>query len=230
MSESHALDRSIWHALGGKQKAFAVEQGKARRYATDVAYFAASADDTPEAKADLVSLIPADSQIILLQTGPHVIPEGTHATVATEGVQMVLEELPAFDTHASTVLLGDADAPEMQELALLTKPGPFLPRTHRLGQFIGIREAGRLVAMAGERMRIDGFSEVSGVCTHPEARGKGYARLLSLLVARQIVDRGETPYLHAFAVNTPAIRLYESIGFRKRIDISVKFLKRGDPA
>ncbi len=143
---------------------------------------------------------------------------------------MVLRQLPDAGTQIDTVQLGGADVPDMIALAQLTKPGPFLPRTHELGQFIGIREQGRLVAMAGERIRLNGYSEVSGVCTHPDYRGRGLARLLSILVSRRIAARGQTPFLHAFASNTSAIRLYESIGYVTRTMVSVTFLRRGTAA
>ena len=109
--------------------------------------------------------------------------------------------------------LTDTDAPAMLELATLTKPGPFGPRTQSLGEFWGIKEHGVLVAMAGERMRHTGFTELSGVCTHPSARGRGYSRALCAWVAARIIARGDTPYLQAYATNTPAIELYLSLGF-----------------
>jgi len=119
--------------------------------------------------------------------------------------------------------LTDADAPDMIELAMLTRPGPFIARTHTMGSFIGIRKEGRLIAMAGERFKLDGYTEVSGVCTHPDWRGRGYAGLLSRIVATRIMARGETPFLHAFITNTAAIRLYESLGFvaRRRLQGAV---------
>lgn len=220
------LDRAVWHALIGRQASLARRHGKAMRYADDVGLFAAMEEDTPEARRDLVSLILPGAQIVLLQPGPHVVPEGTEAVLLTEGVQMVLEKHVPVPIISGAVELGDADAAEMLDLAQLTKPGPFLPRTHVLGTFYGVREQGRLVAMAGERIRLDGYSEVSGVCTHPDHRGKGYARMLSHIVARQILARGETPFLHAFANNTTAIALYESLGFRTRGIVSVTILKK----
>lgn len=114
----------------------------------------------------------------------------------------------------------------MIALATVTKPGPFAARTHALGSFFGIKENGVLLAMAGERMKHDGYTEVSGVCTHPDARGRGFARSLSAHVARRIVERGETPYLHAYATNTAAIELYESLGFRLRREMHVASVAR----
>lgn len=101
--------------------------------------------------------------------------------------------------------------------ALLTRPGPFRARTHTLGRFIGVRENGRLIAMAGERLHLDGFREVSGVCTHPEARGRGLAEALSRAVAQRILDDGEIPFLHAYAINEPALAIYRKLGFTLRL-------------
>jgi predicted GNAT family acetyltransferase len=112
----------------------------------------------------------------------------------------------------------------MLALATATQPGPFFARTHELGTFWGVKVDGRLVAMAGERMKPPGYTEVSGVCTDPGHRGKGYAALLSRTVATQIMARGETPMLHAYASNTPAIRLYEQLGFELRTHVNVTIL------
>ena len=116
--------------------------------------------------------------------------------------------------------------PEMLALATLTEPGPFLSRTHVMGRFVGIRIDGRLAAMAGERLSFPGFTEVSGVCTHPDFRENGLARRLSATVTARIQARGEQPFLHAWMSNAPAIRLYESLGFEIRSDVDVKVLER----
>jgi len=133
--------------------------------------------------------------------------------MTADAVQMVSARLGAATCDAPIVPMTADDAPAMLELATLTKPGPFAARTPTLGEFWGIKERGVLVAMAGERMRHTGFTEVSGVCTHPSARGRGYARALSAWVAARIAARGETPYLMAYATNTAAIELYLTLGF-----------------
>ena len=104
----------------------------------------------------------------------------------------------------------------MLELTAMTKPGPFGPRTHELGSFFGIRSGNRLAAMAGERLKVDGYTEVSAVCTHPDHLGKGHAAALMRTVMRGILERGETPFLHSRADNARAIALYERLGFRHR--------------
>ena len=117
----------------------------------------------------------------------------------------------------------------MRALAELTQPGPFHARTHALGGFVGVRENGRLIAMAGERLQAPGFTEISAVCTHPDARGRGLAGKLMRLVAAGIVARGEQLFLHVYPHNKGAIALYERLGFRHRADIQLNVLRRLQP-
>ena len=133
-------------------------------------------------------------------------------------LQMVAEK-PAGSTSSNgfeLLELGPADSPEMLALTALTKPGPFGTRTHELGTYIGLREKGKLVAMAGERLKVPGYTEISAVCTHPEHNGKGYAGLLMTEIMRRIRDRGETAFLHVRQDNARAITLYERLGFQAR--------------
>jgi predicted GNAT family acetyltransferase len=152
---------------------------------------------------------------------------GTIVSRTATLAQMVAEAIIPGTGDVDFVTLTDMDAPEMRTLAALTKPGPFASLTHRLGGFIGVKREGRLVAMAGERMRLDGFTEVSGVCTHPDHRGRGYAGALMRTVASRMLARGETPFLHSYADNATAIALYESLGFRTRAAINMAVLVRG---
>ena len=138
---------------------------------------------------------------------------------------MVLRRPPPKMPDESIEPLTDADAAEMLSLATLTKPGPFSLRARSLGEFFGVKEGGALVAMAGERIKQDGFTEISGVCTHPGFRGRGLAKLLSVFMAHRVLGRGETPCLHAFTTNTAAIKLYESIGFELRSMINVAIIR-----
>ncbi|MEE2691400.1 MAG: GNAT family N-acetyltransferase [Pseudomonadota bacterium] len=222
----HPLDRPAWSALTSRQHSFALGGPLAMRYAVDVAPFAAARDDDDECLAALAALVSAGESVLLLQAGDSPAPPGLATETTAKGVQMVAPTLRPSGGDCRIEPLSEADAAEMRALALLTKPGPFLARTHRLGDFIGVRENGRLVAMAGERMKLDGFAEVSGVCTHPDFRGRGYAGALSYAVAARIAARGETPFLHAYASNEGAIRLYESLGFVLRSEVTVtKFVR-----
>jgi GNAT superfamily N-acetyltransferase len=222
----HPLDRPVWHALLSRQAAFAVGDGSAKRFLPDVGIFAAARDDSEEALRALGGLVPPDGSVILLQPGESPVPPGTRVDKIAMGVQMVAEGVAPSEPMAPVERLTEADAPAMLELATLTQPGPFFANTHRLGAFWGIRTGGRLVAMAGERMKLDGYTEVSGVCTHPDFRGRGYAATLSRVVAGEILERGETPLLHAYATNTPAIDLYRALGFVLRSPMVVTVLAR----
>jgi predicted GNAT family acetyltransferase len=220
----HPLDRPIWHALSTRLSHLAVGSARALRFAPDIGPLAAARDDSPESLEELAALVAEHGNVVLLQVGETPLPPRTTAEMTALGVQMVAQTLKPLEPGDHIERLTEADASEMLALATLTKPGPFEARTHQLGGFWGIRENGKLVAMAGERMKLDGYTEVSGVCTHPDVRGRGYAGLLSRTVATQIQHRGETPILHAFASNTPAVSLYESLGFVLRRHVTVTVL------
>jgi predicted GNAT family acetyltransferase len=111
------------------------------------------------------------------------------------------------------LLLGEHDVQDMLELVDRTKPGPFMPHTYELGTYLGVREGGTLIAMAGERMHPPGYTEISAVCTDPAFRGRGLGTRLIRAVADVIRQRGDVPFLHTVQDNVNAIRLYESIGF-----------------
>jgi len=214
MDAAHPLDHATWSALNGRHAGFALQQGSARRYDPAYGVFAAVADHSDASLADLGALIAAHGDVALLETNPPVNVPGTIITSQDLGVRMTATGLTASPSPAVAFrLLGEPDAPAMLALATLTEPGPFFAQTHRLGAFFGIEVAGQLVAMAGERMKPDGHTEVSGVCTHPDHRGRGYAGALMRHVAQRILDRGERPFLHAYASNRGAIALYESLGF-----------------
>ncbi|HYG27167.1 MAG TPA: GNAT family N-acetyltransferase [Caulobacteraceae bacterium] len=220
MTSAHPLDRAAWNALSGRQSHLAIVEGRARRYDPAYGVFAAVEDHSPASLADLAVLVAAHGDVALLQADPPPRAPGLAVVSQDLGVQMVAEALsPAPPPGFDIVPLTDADGPQMLALATLTEPGPFFERTHRLGDFFGVKEGGRLLAMAGERMKPEGFTEVSGVCTHPEHRGRGYAGALMLHVAGRIVERGETPFLHAYAANRGAIALYEMLGFKLRCEL-----------
>jgi predicted GNAT family acetyltransferase len=225
-----SLDRPVWASLSTRQAALSVGGPLARRYAPDVNLFASACDDSDTALAALAALVQPGERVFVLQAPEIVVPSGLVAIRTAKGVQMIAtRNVPSEGAREDFLKLTDADAPEMLALARLTEPGPFLARTHRMGAFLGIRIGGRLVAMAGERFRFSGYTEVSGVCTHPEYRGRGLARKLSAAVAAHIESRGEQPFLHAWKTNVAAISLYQSLGFEVRAEVNVAVLERATP-
>jgi predicted GNAT family acetyltransferase len=225
---SHVLDRPVWSALATRHAALAEGDGLARRYQPAIIPFAAARDASAESLAALAALPRADEVTVLVEANPLTLPPGYVATVAAPAVQMVLKRTPEPVADARIERLSEADAAEMLALATLTKPGPFTLRAQALGDFFGVRIDGRIAAMAGERMKQEGYAEVSGVCSHPDFRGRGLARLLSVFVTHRILARGETPYLHAWANNDAAIRLYETIGFELRTVMNVAMVRRAE--
>ena len=223
-----ALDRPVWMSLSTSHSALSIGSALARRYAREVNVFASAHDDTVQALAALSDLVHPGERVFVMQVPEILVPPALVAVKEAKGVQMLAtRNAPAAEGSEDIVQLTDADAPEMLALATLTEPGPFLTRTHTMGQFVGIRIGGRLAAMAGERFRFPGYTEVSGVCTHPDFRGRGLARRLSAAVAAGIEARGERPFLHAWKTNRPAIALYESLGFEIRNEVNVAVLERG---
>jgi predicted GNAT family acetyltransferase len=221
------LDRPVWAALTTAHVGLSVGGTLARRYAPDVNLFAAARDDDTDALTALTELVRPGERVFLADVPDVAVPSGLQLIRSAKGVQMVAtRSIRIMDGDDEIVQLTDADAPEMLALATLTEPGPFLARTHTMGTFRGIRIGGRLAAMAGERFRFPGHTEVSGVCTHPDFRGRGLARRLSAAVASRIESRGERPFLHAWKTNGVAISLYESLGFELRAEINIKVLER----
>jgi predicted GNAT family acetyltransferase len=129
-------------------------------------------------------------------------------------------------TQVDAVVLTSRDVPDILDLVNLAQPGPFAPRAIELGQFLGVRQDGYLVAMAGQRLHLPGFCEVSTVCTHPDYRGRGYAGALTTMLAKSILERQETPFLHVAPGNDRALRLYLKLGFRIRTETQFSILKR----
>jgi predicted GNAT family acetyltransferase len=210
------LDYPTWAALNGPHARFAEWHGRVVRYQTDVAPFLAvppEPDDEQKMWADVAAL--AGPGAVVVVPGAGTPPPGWELVQQIPGVQMVGNDVVG-EADAEAVPLTEADVPEMLALVERTKPGPFLPRTVELGTFLGIRRDGALVAMAGERLHPPGFTEISAVCTDASVRGQGLATRLVLAIVADIRARGETPFLHAAGSNTNAIRLYETLGFRRR--------------
>jgi ribosomal protein S18 acetylase RimI-like enzyme len=220
---AHPLDNPIWNSLTTVHACIAEAAGLARRFPQDVTALGAILEPTEQAWSALASLRSAAKVSVLVFDALVDTPVGWTTLESTVGLQMIYQGGdPSAASSPSALLPGGitqlsaADAPEMLALAELTRPGPFGIRTHELGTYLGIRKEGKLIAMAGERLRLPGFTEISAVCTHPDHTGRGHAaELVSVLVA-QIFRRGESPFLHVREINTRAIELYLRLGFVRR--------------
>jgi ribosomal protein S18 acetylase RimI-like enzyme len=236
----HVLDNPVWSALTGPQRYYGEVVGDIARYRPEVSLFGAFVEQPgPLQWTAMGELIGAGGVVITTgPTGPP--PEGWTVEFDGEGLQMtgeavdVVRQLDVPD-GAEIVRLGADDVVDMLELVALARPGPFSPATWELGGYVGVRRGGRLVAMAGERMRPAGWAEISAVATHPDHRRLGLGELLVRVVAAGIRARDELPLLHVAATNTAGIRLYEAMGFAVRD--TVRFLavqapgtaSRGEP-
>lgn len=219
----HPLDRPIWSALTTRQRDLAEGGTTARRFPLVIAPFADMVDMSPDSFAALGALLSGPEIAVLFTPDPVPVPPGFKVLLAETGEQMIGTPADFSLPGVEIVRLGIADVPAMLALTEMTKPGPFSARTHELGNFFGIRVGGALVAMTGERMKPGNYTEMTAVCVHPDHRGRGYAQALLSAVARQIVARGEIPFLHVFTSNVSAIALYrrQSMAIRRRLHITV---------
>ncbi|SER72750.1 GNAT family N-acetyltransferase [Lentzea albida] len=217
----HPLDDPARSALTGPHARFAEHKGTVLRYPSDMSPFIAMPPDPTD--ADWLTLAALDPRPTVTGLEP---PDGWQVEARLSLRQYVGEDVAAAP-EPEAVRLSTSDVPEMIALVELTKPGPFLPRTIEMGTYLGIRREGRLVAMAGERLHVPGHTEISAVCTHPDAAGQALGTRLLLAVAHGIRERGETPFLHVLTSNTGAVRLYERLGFRLRLETELLVLNPG---
>ncbi len=213
MHASWPLDDVVWRALTTHHAGFAQGSAHALRYAADVAPFAATHDTSPAGLQSLASIVSSGDQIGILTSEDILAPAGFVVMQSEPVDRMVGASPPSKPIAIPVVTLGAVDVGEMMRLVEMTRPGPFALRTRELGNYIGVREQGRLVAMAGERMRFDGFTEISAVCVHPSCRGRGYAADLVIALWRTIAAQGQRPFLHVLSGNEAAITLYRKLGF-----------------
>jgi ribosomal protein S18 acetylase RimI-like enzyme len=225
MDSQHPLDNPIWSALSTHHAALAYGDNRARRYSPEIGPLSGVPVWTDANVNALAEFTKPGDVVVLFPEERHDAPPGWQLVREGPLAQMVQETAPqpALSTKSSKIVrLYERDASAMLELATLTEPGPFRTGTHRLGCFWGIVEDGRLLAMAGQRLQTPQYVEVSAVCTHPDARGRGYATALIATVCEEIRRRGKTPFLHSWADNHSAIRVYQSLGFalRRRLHVT----------
>jgi len=208
------LANPIWHSLSTLHSNLAQGNHLAKRYPQDIGPLSGIPKQSNECWDALKRIIPSGDHCALFLTEPANLGAGLTLVMQFQIEQMVCESSRVVSSlEVKIEELGEADVTEMLALTTLTEPGPFQQRTIQLGGYRGIRDRGRLVAMAGQRMALPGYREVSAVCTHPSYRGRGYAGALVRAVDGGITALGEIPYLHVRRENFSAIRLYRSLGY-----------------
>jgi len=218
------LDNPIWHALTTQHAAFAEGNLLAKRYQSSFSPLAGLRHPKLAACRSLATLLkPNDGAGLFLEQRADSFA-GLQVLYELDISQMVCEQLLPAPEHES-VTLDETTVPEMMGLVELTNPGPFRERTRELGEYLGIRDGRTLAAMAGERLRLPGYTEISAVCTRAVYRGRGYARALVHSLATRIIARNEIPFLHVEVENTSAIRVYKSLGFRERRQLQLIVLQ-----
>ena len=226
MIDLNVLDNPVWGALTTAQQSMARSFGWARRFPNDVSPLAALQNPTRAAFSDLCTLVSPQESVGLFMREPIEVPGEWEITRSRPIDQMVFTESAPSTESASGIdppleILNRANAPEMLALAGVTEPGPFLVNTIQMGRYFGIRSSdGQLIAMAGERLRLEGFTEISAVCTAPHFRGRGHARTLVAFLVARILREGKIPFLHVKAENG-AKALYEKLGFRRTLPHSI---------
>jgi ribosomal protein S18 acetylase RimI-like enzyme len=229
---SELLDNAVWHALLGPHATLAERLGQSARYPSSVGVFSGLPDDATAASPawdDLATLVGPGAVAVLFRAEIDAPPRW-EVEGRVPGLQMVWDDAAAAPVGAPDAIeLGPDDVDDMLELVARTKPGPFARETIDLGTYLGVREDGRLIAMAGERMRLAGATEVSAVCTDVEHRGRGLAAALVGELVRAMLRRGDRPFLHATSTNERAISVYEQLGFRTRRHVDAAILRAPGP-
>ncbi|KAA0992818.1 GNAT family N-acetyltransferase [Dyadobacter aurulentus] len=216
----HILDNPVWHALETENGHLGHISGAAACFAPAVSPFVALAELTPENLLNLYLAVPFDNTVILVSNTKMSIGGPWANVLRIPGHQMLFqEEYPQAAEGGEPVALEEKHVPQMLALTQLTNPGPFLPRTIDFGHYEGIFNDSQLISMAGQRLHVPGFAEISAVCTDPGYLGKGFARQLVMRQVRRIMDASEIPFLHVKANNLRAIQVYESLGFKFRTEI-----------
>lgn len=217
------LDNPIFNALSTSQSDLAIGDALAKRYPAEFTCLAGLRDEST-ASFEALKEVTARATIRIITTNDQIVlPENWKCKTSFTVAQMICPRLIECKEYPFETLIS-SDVPAMMELAEIAKPGPFYSRTNEFGTFVGIKDGARLIAMAGQRMKLPGLEEVSAVCTHPDYQGRGYARALVFELAKMIHERGNVPFLTVKTDNTPGIRSYESIGFKHRRDLRFLFI------
>lgn len=224
---AHLLDNPIWESLSSRHRSLALREGDVARYPVEVAPFLGVAAEGIDAATALESLVPVGDTVLLLGPVPSA-PQGWELKQLAQLAQMVCPARMQEVDGPEIIELSESHRGDVLALTALVYPHYFRPRTTELGRYFGIYREGRLAAMAGERMGMQGYTEISAICTHPDFNGHGYARRLLAWLSNDNLGRGRIPFLHVSRQNQRALQLYERNGYRTRCEIAFWSLRRAD--
>ncbi|MGN6422425.1 MAG: GNAT family N-acetyltransferase [Asticcacaulis sp.] len=221
--DTSLLDNPAWHALNGRHAHLAQKRGPILRYPADVSPFIGF--EQAEDSAILPDVLAEGETALIWWPEELATPAGLDLIVRFPILQMAAFDFQPVEIEAADVM-GDDDVADMIALTALTKPGPFTTRTRHFGHYVGVREEGKLIAMAGERMKPGNFTEISAICTHPDYQGRGLAKRLTQIIGARIVKAGQTPFLNVLPENVSARALYDRLGFTLRRQMFVHLLRK----
>lgn len=222
-----ALENPIWHSLATRHAHLARSHGVARRYPAEVAPFVGVPDASEKSAQDIGALVQPGDRIGILGVIP-ALQEGWSLVYEIELRQYIWGKSKGqARTDPKAIALGEEHLDRMLELTALVYPAYFRPGTARLGHYVGLFEGDRLAAMAGIRMAMEGFQELSAICTHPDFRGRGFASRLTEHLVAHVEAQGEVAFLHTESDNEAAQRVYEKLGFALRAKPRFQVLDRG---
>jgi GNAT superfamily N-acetyltransferase len=223
------LDNPIWESLSHFHQPYNEGGNRLKYFIPDVSPFVAMQHWEEEDKNYLTAHLPADRNFFYIISDPILLPDTCEVVFTTPLYQMVCNKHVPYTVSAMEIrTLGKEDIPRMIELTALTKPGPFNQRTIEFGNYIGIFEGDRLAAMAGERLKLNNYTEISAICTHPDFLGKGYAASLLSVAASRIDQTGAVPFLHVRCDNERAISMYEKAGFEIRCKMNFAIFRKNN--
>jgi GNAT superfamily N-acetyltransferase len=219
MIDFSLLDNPFWSALHTSQQRFSMGSSHIKKFPADILPFVGLKEQNSLLMDQIVPFMIRQEEVYV-KDGIGSLPDGWKMVDHLSCIQMLCQQLPEIrlEKKATIDRLKENDFDELFQLVNQVQPGFIMKRTHLLGDYFGIRINGKLVATAGERLRMDGFIELSAVCTLPEFTGMGYAQLLVQEVCQGIFNKGSIPILHVLESNNRAIKIYEMFNFKKRMD------------
>lgn len=224
----NVLDNPVWQALGSRQQHFNEGNEQVKYFPADVAPFIAVENWDERSWPALLKAMPAGRSFSVLVSDAFTLPGDLQLIFSLPLYQLVCSaQKPYQQTGINLKPLGKEHIPQMLALTAATKPGPFFERTIEFGHYLGIFEGDELLAMAGERLKMNGYTEASAICTKPGHGGRGYASCLLSAVSAKIIAAGDMPFLHVKQDNEPAIAVYKKLGYEIRRETYFAVFKKG---